>query len=233
MHTGTHKITPLHGTGASSLVEAVYGLTFGSLYLFSGGNLFVPIACHFLYDFATFLEVHVRSTSRFGAAAAGASTPAARSNGINGSASTELDRKHIEHATCSASCVTAASRAHHTLRWRVTLLYTRYQVKAIIAQYRLNTPFVKNALAVFKRLDTDRNQGIDREELRLGSMIVSESPSSLCIRTFGKFTSDQEISAIFDRADTNKDGKIEFDEFLKLLSLNALQVQAVAGKAQR
>jgi membrane protease YdiL (CAAX protease family) len=74
-------------------VEAVYGLTFGSLYLFSGGNLFVPIACHFLYDFATFLEVHVRSTSRFGAAAAGASTPAARSNGINGSASTELDRK--------------------------------------------------------------------------------------------------------------------------------------------
>jgi hypothetical protein len=80
-------------TGASSLVEAVYGLTFGSLYLFSGGNLFVPIACHFLYDFATFLEVHVRSTSRFGVAAAGASTPAARSNSINGSTGTELDRK--------------------------------------------------------------------------------------------------------------------------------------------
>jgi Ca2+-binding EF-hand superfamily protein len=43
----------------------------------------------------------------------------------------------------------------------------------------------------------------------------------------------QQISAIFDRADTNKDGKIEFDEFLKLLSLNALQVQAVAGQAKR
>jgi hypothetical protein len=41
-------------------------------------------------------------------------------------------------------------------------------VKAVIAQYRLNTPFVKNALAVFRRLDTDSSQGIDREELRLG-----------------------------------------------------------------
>ena len=43
--------------GASSLVEAVYGATFGALYLASGGNIFVPIVSHVLYDLATFVEV--------------------------------------------------------------------------------------------------------------------------------------------------------------------------------
>lgn len=171
--------------GASSLVEAAYGLNFGALYLLSGGNLFACIASHFLYDFATFVEVHLRSTSRHSVAAKSAPGGGA-ANGANGSAG-DFDRK----------------------------------VKDVIANYRLGTPFVKNALAVFKRLDSDQNRSIDRQELQLG------------IRTFGKFTSPEEIDAIFKRADTNQDEKIEFDEFLRLLSENALQVQRVQGQQQQ
>jgi hypothetical protein len=72
------------------------------------------------------------------------------------------------------------SLAHTALR-RVLLLYKRSQVKAVIAQYRLNTPFVKNALAVFKRLDADRNQGIDREELRLGYACTTTNTSTTTV----------------------------------------------------
>jgi membrane protease YdiL (CAAX protease family) len=42
--------------GASAFVEAGYGLAFGLLYG-ATGNLFVSIAAHFLYDFASFIEV--------------------------------------------------------------------------------------------------------------------------------------------------------------------------------
>ena len=56
------------------------------------------------------------------------------------------------------------------------------KVKSIIASYRLNTAFVKNAVAVFKRLDADSNSSIDRNELQLG------------LRTFGKFSGDDEVS---------------------------------------
>jgi hypothetical protein len=172
--------------GASSLVEAVYGATFGALYLASGGNIFVPIVSHVLYDLATFVEVRFRATGRHSVLSAGGA-PSSISAGVNGRSAggdTELDRK----------------------------------VKSIIASYRLNTAFVKNAVAVFKRLDSDGNSSIDRNELQLG------------IRTFGKFTGEDEINKIFNNADTNSDGEITFDEFLILLVKNALQVQKLQGK---
>lgn len=46
-----------HDAGAASVTEGVYGLTFGALYLATGGNLFAPIISHIIYDLATFIEV--------------------------------------------------------------------------------------------------------------------------------------------------------------------------------
>ncbi|CAM9335188.1 unnamed protein product [Ascophyllum nodosum] len=50
--------------GASSFTEACYGANFGFLYMMSGGNIFVPIVAHIVYDLLTFLEVHNRATAQ-------------------------------------------------------------------------------------------------------------------------------------------------------------------------
>ena len=40
--------------GANTYIEIILGGIFGYSYIISGNNIFVPIAVHFLYDFATF-----------------------------------------------------------------------------------------------------------------------------------------------------------------------------------
>ncbi|KAG5185288.1 CAAX protease self-immunity-domain-containing protein [Tribonema minus] len=171
--------------GASSLVEAIYGFTFGSLYIATGGNLFAPILSHFLYDLATFVEVHFRATSRIGVAAAGVPPQPAAASQASGMAARVLQDKRVQD---------------------------------VIKRYGLPAPFVKNAIGVFGMLDLDKNGTLDRRELQLG------------VRTFGRFTNDEQLDAIYKRADLNQDGEISFDEFLKLLTDAVLQQQRLAAE---
>uniref|UniRef100_A0A0G4I0J1 EF-hand domain-containing protein n=1 Tax=Chromera velia CCMP2878 TaxID=1169474 RepID=A0A0G4I0J1_9ALVE len=55
-----HTNTP----GGSTLLEAGLGAVFGYLFISSGGNLLVPIVCHFVYDFITFVVSHTRGKAR-------------------------------------------------------------------------------------------------------------------------------------------------------------------------
>ncbi|CAM9468571.1 unnamed protein product [Choristocarpus tenellus] len=82
------------------------------------------------------------------------------------------------------------------------------RVRRVVGDFGLSTNFVDMAFSVFKQLDLDGNNAIDQKELQLG------------LRTFGKFTSDEEIRVIMCQADVDRNNVLSFDEFVRLLAIN-------------
>ncbi|CAM9397844.1 unnamed protein product [Discosporangium mesarthrocarpum] len=82
------------------------------------------------------------------------------------------------------------------------------RVGRVSKEFGLSPKFVNMAFSVFKQLDLDGNGSIDQQELKLG------------LRTFGKFTSDEEIRVIMCQADVDGNNVLSFDEFVRLLAIN-------------
>lgn len=78
----------------------------------------------------------------------------------------------------------------------------------VVRQFNLSQKFVDMSYAVFKQLDLDQNGVIDQKELQLG------------LRTFGKFSSNEETRQIMEQADLDRNNALSFDEWVRLLALN-------------
>ena len=61
---------------------------------------------------------------------------------------------------------------------------------------------------LFKIYDRDGNGSIEKEELKT---VISEIS--------GDHVSDEEVNEMFVEADSNKDGKIQLDEFITLMKM--------------
>lgn len=65
-------------------------------------------------------------------------------------------------------------------------------------------PSIEDALVLFSRLDVDGSGTLTRDELRYGLMGIGVSVD--------------EIDKIFEEADSNKDGQLDFQEFVRVLT---------------
>ena len=65
--------------------------------------------------------------------------------------------------------------------------------------------FQRNKIYVFRAFDTDGDGKISKEEFRI------------CMLNFGERFGDDEINDMVKEADNDKDGSIDFDEFVKMI----------------
>merc|ERR1712146_474478 len=79
-------------------------------------------------------------------------------------------------------------------------------------------PTLPELLAAFKKLDKDGDGQLDKEELKEALTCMG--------------VSDEDIQTMMDEADTDKDGKISKDEFLKYHAKKQKEAQEAAAAAQ-
>ena len=78
---------------------------------------------------------------------------------------------------------------------------------------------------IFEKFDEDNNKAIDKEECKAIFIQVMKEmhATNLAVK-------DEQIAAVFDAADTNKDGVISYDEALAFVTNNMEKLQGL-GKA--
>mmetsp|Transcript_22915 Transcript_22915/g.52523 ORF Transcript_22915/g.52523 Transcript_22915/m.52523 type:complete len:193 (+) Transcript_22915:87-665(+) len=82
----------------------------------------------------------------------------------------------------------------------------------------------KKVTAIFKRFDKDGSGTISKDEL-------TKVLKSLDYKTFGGLDGEKKINTVMRMADTNRDGQINYEEFMNWISANGKNAQIVLEKA--
>lgn len=81
------------------------------------------------------------------------------------------------------------------------------RVKDLALEYGLSPAFISRTRAVYKKLDLNQDGLVDRRELKLGFRTL-----------FMRFLTDKDIDEMLSQADSDQNGCLSFDEFLKLIA---------------